>query len=85
MTFIPSLGGGELIAIFVVTLILFGPHRLPEIARLIGRWYARMYRALVDFQRQLMEEIPPLDPSDRHDTEGKNDSLFPPNEPPPAG
>jgi Tat protein translocase TatB subunit len=29
-------GGGEFLAIFVVALVVFGPQRLPEIARQIG-------------------------------------------------
>ena len=85
MAFLASLGGGEVIVIFVITLILFGPHRLPEIARTIGRWYARLQRALSEFQQQLMSELPPVDDTEKPNSGAQDHSYSPPEEPPPAG
>ena len=86
MAFLASLGGGELVSIFIVVLILFGPRRLPEIARTLGRWYARLQAAMADFQRHLMAELPSLDDSEAQEDNRDSDSLPPPpSPPPPAG
>lgn len=34
-----GLGGGEIVVIIIVALIIFGPHKLPEIARTVSRAY----------------------------------------------
>ena len=47
-------GAGELALLFVVILLLFGPKRLPEIARMIGRTFDEMRRASQEFRDQLM-------------------------------
>lgn len=49
----PSLGSGELIVIFVLVLVLFGPHRLPELARSIGRGMREIRKVTGEFQSQL--------------------------------
>jgi TatA/E family protein of Tat protein translocase len=48
----------------VVTYLLFGPRRLPELARTIGRTLAKIRRAADDFREQIerMDELPPLEP-----------------------
>lgn len=58
-------GPGELILLFVVILVLFGPKRLPEIARMIGRTLDELRRASQDFRDQVMriEKSPPIDVS----------------------
>lgn len=38
-------GAQELIVILVVALLVFGPDRLPELARNAGRWLARFRQA----------------------------------------
>lgn len=46
-----SLGTGEILVIVLVALIVFGPHRLPEISRKIGEWLGKareMTRAVTD-------------------------------------
>jgi sec-independent protein translocase protein TatA len=46
-----SLGTGEILVIVLVALIVFGPHRLPEITRKAGEWLAKareMSRSFTD-------------------------------------
>lgn len=50
-----SIGGLEVLAIGAVILMLFGPRRLPEIARTLGRVSARLSQALQDFKNQLIQ------------------------------
>jgi len=56
-------GGGEIILIFVVVLLMFGPKRLPQIARMIGKTLDELRRASQDFKDQIMniDEPPPVD------------------------
>jgi len=57
-------GPGELIVIFLVILVLFGPKRLPEIARMVGKTLNDLRRASQDFKDQIMtiDEEPAPEP-----------------------
>jgi sec-independent protein translocase protein TatB len=49
--------GVDMIFIFLLALILFGPKRLPQIAREVGKFMAEFKRASNDFKYQLQAEI----------------------------
>lgn len=44
----PSLGPLEVLVVAVLALIVFGPERLPEIARTVGRTLAQLRRMAAD-------------------------------------
>jgi sec-independent protein translocase protein TatB len=48
---------GEMIFLFFLALILFGPKKLPEIARQIGRFMNEFRRASNEFRSQIESEI----------------------------
>ena len=52
---------GEMIFLFFLALILFGPRRLPEIGRQIGRIMNEFRRASNEFRAQIESEINVLD------------------------
>lgn len=52
-----TLGGQEIILILVIALIVFGPRKLPEIGKNIGRMMAEFRKASNDFRRTLEEEV----------------------------
>ncbi len=52
---------GEIIFIMLLALILFGPRKLPEIARTMGKFMAEFRRASNEFQNQIHEEVRKLD------------------------
>jgi len=52
-----SIGLPELILIFVVALLLFGPRKLPDIGRSLGRALGEFRRASNDLKRTLEEEV----------------------------
>lgn len=56
-----NLGLTEMIFIVLLALILFGPRRLPEIARQMGKFMAEFRKASNDFQSQIHEEIRKLE------------------------
>jgi len=52
-----SLGVPELILIFVVALLVFGPKRLPEIGRTLGKALGEFKRATDDFKTTIEREV----------------------------
>src|SRR5262245_15873007 len=52
-----SLGGSEVIVLFVLALLLFGPRRLPEIGKTIGKAVAEFRKASQDFRTSLEREV----------------------------
>ena len=52
-----SIGMPELVVIFLIALVVFGPRRLPEIGRSLGRSIAEFKRAMNQLQETLEEEV----------------------------
>lgn len=52
-----SLGLPELVLIFIVALLLFGPRKLPEIGRTVGKALGEFRRASNDLKRTLEDEV----------------------------
>jgi sec-independent protein translocase protein TatA len=52
-----SIGMPELIIIFVIALIIFGPRKLPELGRSLGKSLAEFKRASTELRSTLEEEI----------------------------
>jgi len=53
-----NIGMPELILVFVIALIVFGPKRLPEIGRQIGKAVQQFKRATMDLKEALEQEPP---------------------------
>lgn len=53
------------IVIFLLALVLFGPKRLPEIGRQIGKLLAEFRRASNDFKMQIDEELRAMEQQER--------------------
>ncbi len=56
-----SIGGPELLLILVIALLVFGPKRIPELSRTIGRGVAEFRRATNDFKATLEREVSAAD------------------------
>ncbi len=56
-----DLGVSELVFIFLLALLLFGPKKLPEIGKQIGKALAEFKRAKNEFQNQLSDEMRQLE------------------------
>jgi sec-independent protein translocase protein TatA len=56
-TMFGSLGMPELIVIFVIALVVFGPRKLPELGRSLGRGIAEFKKATNELQSTLDQEI----------------------------
>ncbi len=71
-----NLGFPEMLFIFLLALIIFGPKKLPEIGRQIGRALNEFRRASNEFKAQIESEISQLD------VEPNRQTILPPAEPP---
>ena len=89
-----GLGFTEIVVILVVALLVFGPDRLPELARSLGRGLAEFRRASNDLRRSVMdaaEEPRPaapaaLRPGAASEASAEPDAAgVPPAEPAPTG
>src|SRR5450432_4197380 len=56
---------GDGIIIFVIALILFGPKKLPEMARQVAKLMAEFRRASNEFKTQIDEELRSAEQADR--------------------
>lgn len=84
-----SIGFPELLLILVLALLIFGPRKLPDLGRTLGRSLAEFKKASNDLKRSLEEEVeddarhatepPPTGPESAAD--GKPDP-YRPHEPP---
>ena len=52
-----GVGFWELVVIAAVALIVFGPDKLPGLARTVGFWAGKARRQLVEFRRQVEREM----------------------------
>jgi len=55
-----SIGMPELILIFIVALIVFGPKKLPEIGKSLGKGLAEFKKASDDFKQNIQKEVDSL-------------------------
>ncbi len=52
-----SIGGTELLVIMVIALLIFGPRKLPELGKSLGKGLSEFKRASNDLRRSLEEEL----------------------------
>jgi TatA/E family protein of Tat protein translocase len=77
-----TLGGPELLLILIVALIVFGPRKLPEIGKNMGRMLGEFRKASNDFQRTIEEEVEAVNRLQRESLEAP--APTPPSATPPA-
>jgi TatA/E family protein of Tat protein translocase len=88
-----SLGVPELLLIFVVILIVFGPRRIPEIGRTLGKALGEFRKATDDLKSTIEKEVrleelkkitPPTLESFMADSVSRNEPFTPGVPPPPV-
>lgn len=58
-----GLGVPELIVIFVIALLVFGPKKLPELGKSVGRAMAEFKKASQEFQESVQAEMKEVEKS----------------------
>jgi len=76
-----GVGFQELLVILVIALLIFGPKKLPELARSMGRAFAEFRRASTELRQHLDFNEPP--PPPRPAPEPNNELAEPKPEPSP--
>jgi TatA/E family protein of Tat protein translocase len=86
-----SLGVPEILLIFVVVLIVFGPRRIPEIGRMLGKALGEFRKATDDIKNTIerevrLEELKSIAPASAFDFQSvsRSEPLPPPVVDPPA-
>ncbi len=51
------IGTGEMIVILILMLILFGPDKIPELAKALGKAYAEYKKAVIEAEMGINREI----------------------------
>jgi Tat protein translocase TatB subunit len=69
------MGFSETIFLFFLALLIFGPKKLPEIARQVGKVLNEVKRASNEFKAQITSEVSQLDMENQR-------QILPPSEPP---
>ncbi len=67
-----NLGMSEMLFIFLLALVVFGPKKLPELARQLGKIMAEFKRATNDFKYQIENEIEQLEYQQRNEEREKS-------------
>ena len=69
-----DIGMQELILIFIVALLVFGPKRLPELGRTIGKGMAEIKKAMYGVKEQIDSELHDIkEPLSHLDVPGKTE------------
>ena len=71
---------GEMVFIFFLALILFGPKKMPEIGRQVARFLGEFRRASNEFRSQIESEINSLDTNNA--SKGYGQQILPPTQAP---
>ncbi|MCB9653541.1 MAG: twin-arginine translocase TatA/TatE family subunit [Deltaproteobacteria bacterium] len=70
-----GLGFWEIAAILVLALLVFGPKKLPDLARSLGKSIREFRRATEDFRATMEDEVHRPDPSPRRFDEAQSRAL----------
>jgi sec-independent protein translocase protein TatB len=74
----------HLVVLFVIALVIFGPQKLPELARMLGKATAEFRKMTGDFRYALEEEVREIDRQTRIRDAEAAASASPYTPPPPA-
>ncbi|MGB8887404.1 MAG: twin-arginine translocase TatA/TatE family subunit [Candidatus Korobacteraceae bacterium] len=71
----------EMIFIFLLTLVVVGPKKLPELGRQLGKFLAEFKRASNEFKNQLETEMLNIELEERVKKQDDGSKVLPPEQP----
>jgi TatA/E family protein of Tat protein translocase len=63
---VPNFGGGEMLIVFVIVLLIFGPSQLPKLAKGMGNAMREFRKAQHEISDELNRESPETKPGASH-------------------
>src|SRR3954454_11997834 len=79
----PSLGPAEILVVLVVALLVFGPNKMPDIARQVGKGFREFKRMQQHLKTELRDVVSEFDaPSPTPSADGNAVPMLPPKEEP---
>lgn len=76
----PSLGGQEVLIIFIIVLLLFGAKKIPELARGLGKSMGEFKKARNEFEDEIKRAADDIDLEDKKAKEVASPSATKPRE-----
>lgn len=67
-----GVGPSELVMVFLLVLLLFGPSKLPQMARDIGRFVGEARRSIDEFKEELTSSVDEDEKDDSHHQRKEN-------------
>jgi len=62
------LSSGELIVIFLIAFLVFGPERLPELGKTLGKWLYEIRNGMHNATAEIENEMREIDKKQKNDT-----------------
>ena len=79
----PSLGPAEILVVLVIALLVFGPNKMPEIARQVGKGFREFRRVQQHLKSELRDVVSEFDsPSSTATVDQQAVPMLPPNDTP---
>ena len=79
-----DMGFGEILLILIVALIIWGPDKIPHIARTMGRYVSMMRKMSQDLTAQITKEIEPEEDKEKLPPYRRPAQITQPEPPPPV-
>ena len=80
----PSLGPAEILVILVVALLVFGPNKMPEIAKQVGKGFREFRRVQQHLKSELRDVVSEFDSPSSATVEQQAVPMLPPKDDTPA-
>src|SRR4249920_1055068 len=82
----PSLGPAEILVVLVIALLVFGPNKMPDIARQVGKGFREFKRVQQHLKSELRDVVSEFDsPSSSAAVQPDPVPMLPPKDESPAG
>jgi sec-independent protein translocase protein TatA len=78
----PSLGPAEILVVLVVALLVFGPNKMPEIARQVGKGFREFKRVQQHLKSELRDVVSEFDAPSSTPSTGDPVPMLPPKDDP---
>jgi sec-independent protein translocase protein TatA len=80
----PSLGPAEILVVLVIALLVFGPNKMPDIARQVGKGFREFRRVQQHLKSELRDVVSEFDSPSSATVEQQAVPMLPPKDDPPA-